>query len=80
MAKKKKCSGKTTLHECGKNATVLLDEEWDELLRTKGKNAGELYTVTEENAIIHVRIPKNLIHAGNELKVRVFLEKAETGA
>lgn len=76
--KQKSCSGKVELTECGKNATLLLDEEWEELVRARGKKAGELYTVSEKNKVISIRVPKERIHG--ELRLRVFLEKVEAKA
>ena len=49
--KQKSCSGKVELTECGKNATLLLDEDWEELVRARGKHAGKLYTVSGKNKI-----------------------------
>ena len=42
--KQKSCSGKVELTECGKNATLLLDEDWEELVRARGKKAEELWS------------------------------------
>lgn len=79
--KQKSCSGKVELTECGKNATLLLDEEWEELVRARGKKAGELYTVSEKNKVISIRVPKERIQeGGGELRLRVFLEKVEAKA
>lgn len=78
--KQKSCSGKVELTECGKNATLLLDEEWEELVRARGKKAGELYTVSEKNKVISIRVPKERIQEGGELRLRVFLEKVEAKA
>lgn len=75
--KQKSCSGKVELTECGKNATLLLDEDWEELVRARGKQAGELYTVSEKNKVISIRVPKERIQEGGELRLRVFLEKVE---
>ena len=72
--KQKSCSGKVELTECGKNATLLLDDEWEELVRARGKKAGELYTVSEKNQVISIRVPKERVQEG-ELRLRVFLEK-----
>lgn len=81
--KQKSCSGKVELTECGKNATLLLDDEWEELVRARGKKAGELYTVSEKNKVISIRVPKERIQdiqEGGELRLRVFLEKVEAKA
>lgn len=79
--KQKSCSGEVELTECGKNATLLLDEEWEELIRARGKKAGELYTVSEKNKVISIRVPKGRIQeGGGELRLRVFLEKVEAKA
>jgi hypothetical protein len=78
--KQKSCSGKVELTECGKNATLLLDEDWEELVRARGKKAGELYTVSEKNKVISIRVPKERIQEGRELRLRVFLEKVEAKA
>lgn len=78
--KQKSCSGKVELTECGKNATLLLDEDWEELVRARGKKAGELYTVSEKNKVISIRVPKERIQEGGELRLRVFLEKVEAKA
>jgi hypothetical protein len=78
--KQKSCSGKVELTECGKNATLLLDEDWEELVRARGKKAGELYTVSENNKVISIRVPKERIQEGGELRLRVFLEKVEAKA
>jgi hypothetical protein len=78
--KQKSCSGKVELTECGKNATLLLDEDWEELVRARGKQAGKLYTVSGKNKVISIRVPKERIQEGRELRLRVFLEKAEAKA
>ena len=65
------------------NATLLLDDEWEELVRARGKKAGELYTVSEKNKVISIRVPKERIQdiqEGGELRLRVFLEKVEAKA
>lgn len=64
--KQKSCSGDATFHECGKNATVLFEEDWDEIVRSQGKKAGEPYVVPE-HGVISIRVPEEF--RGQPLRV-----------
>jgi hypothetical protein len=56
--KQKRCSGKATFHKCSKKGEVLFEDEYVEIVRSQGKNAGEPYTVTKSR-VISIRIPDN---------------------
>lgn len=58
--KNNKCSGKVSFAECDKKATVLFDDDWEEIRRKRGEKKDEVYIVPD-SMMISVRFPPRYI-------------------